>query len=73
MMGTIKIITRENKRDNVTEFLFTYLDKTDVSELIRFIQAGIDAYNDWKTEQEIENEKEVKEMLNKLRNAKVVD
>lgn len=45
MMGTIKIITRENKKDNVTEFVFTYLDKTDVSELIRYIQDAIDEHN----------------------------
>lgn len=47
MLGTIKIITRENKKDNVTEFLFNYMGKTDVSELIRFIQSGIEAYEDW--------------------------
>ena len=45
MMGTIKIITRENKKDNVTEFVFTYLDKTDVSELIRYIQDAIYEHN----------------------------
>ena len=48
MLGIIKIITRENKRDNVTEFLFNYDGKTDVSELVRFIQAGIEAYEDWR-------------------------
>lgn len=45
MLGTVKVIIRENKKDNVTEFVFTYLDKTDVSELIRYIQDAIDEHN----------------------------
>ena len=48
MIGIIKIITRENKRDVVTEFTFNYENKTEVSELVRFIQAGIEAYEDWR-------------------------
>lgn len=47
MIGTIKIITRENKRDNIIEFTFNYESKSDVSELVRFIQAGIEGYEDW--------------------------